>query len=88
MNTEYGFITSGPALNREHKRADAWLPQSHLNFLKCLHIEHYSTWHIGSNMLGAMPRRGAQGCGLVVTTVGHLSMKTYYHVFNDIYLIN
>ena len=26
---QVGFITSGPALNREHKRADAWLPQSH-----------------------------------------------------------
>ena len=51
MSTEYGFITSGPALNREHKRADAWLPQSHLNFVKCLHIEgglteHYPTWQI------------------------------------------
>ena len=93
MSTEYSFITSGPALNREHKQADAWLPQSHLNFVKCLHIEgglteHYPTWQIGSNMLGAPPRRGAQGCDLVVTTVGDLSPKTYYHVSYNIYLIN
>ena len=43
-------------------------------------MEHYSTWQIGSNMLGATPRRGAQGCDLVVTTLGHLSLKTDYHV--------
>ena len=61
--------------------------------MKCMHIEgglteHYPTWQIGSNMLGAPPCRGPQGGGLVVTTVGYLSLKMYYHVSYDIYLIN
>ena len=51
-------------------------------------MEQYPTWQISSNMLGAPPCRGPQGCDLVVTTVVYLSLKNYYHVSYDIYLIN